>query len=213
MPSQKILQTKQKVVSNLVEDYKAAQAFVFVDARGLTVLEDTQMRASLRKNGVNYKVVKNATASRVFEALGYEGLDEIFKGPTAIAYSTEDLIAPAKSIKEYADKFDHLTIKGGIIENKVASIDEVNKLASVPTKEVLCGQLAYGLLFPLTKLAMLLKATAEKLQEEGEAPVEDAKEEKTEEKVEAVEESKKDEVESTEAATEDVAEESKESAE
>lgn len=167
MPSQRILEAKQKVVADLVSDYKKAKSFVFTDARGLTVLQDTQMRADLRKNNVTYKVVKNSTAKLVFDELGVSGLDDVFKGPTAIAYSNEDLIAPAKIIKEYADKYSKLDIKGGIIEGAAATVEQVNTLAKIPTKEVLCGQIAYGLLFPLTKLAMLLKAAAEKLQEES----------------------------------------------
>ncbi|HOO61674.1 MAG TPA: 50S ribosomal protein L10 [Bacillota bacterium] len=196
MPSQKILDAKKQVVSNLVAEYKNAQSFVFVDARGLTVEEDTAMRAEFRKNNVKYNVLKNTTLSITFKELGVEGLDEDFKGPTAIAYSTEDLIAPAKIAKQYADKYEKMTIKGGVIENKRASVDEVNTLASIPTKEVLCGQIVYGMLFPITKLAMLVKAVAEKQEANGdaapvaaeEAPVAEApvaEEAKTEAAVEA----------------------------
>jgi len=163
MPSQKILEAKQKVVAGLVSDYRSAKTFIFADARGLTVLEDTQMRADLRKNNITYKVLKNTTATLVFKELGISGVDDVFKGPTAIAYSSEDLIAPAKVMKQYADKYAKLSLKGGVIEGKAASIKEVNDLASIPSKEVLCGQIAYGLLFPFTKLAMLVKAVAEKL--------------------------------------------------
>ncbi|NLT11324.1 MAG: 50S ribosomal protein L10 [Clostridiaceae bacterium] len=195
MPSQRILEAKQKVVADLVSDYKQAKSFVFTDARGLTVLQDTQMRADLRKNNVTYKIVKNTTAKLVFDELGVKGLDEFFKGPTAIAYSTEDLIAPAKIIKEYADKYSKLDIKGGIIEGAAATAEQVNTLAKIPAKEVLCGQIAYGLLFPFTKLAMLLKAAAEKLQEEGGVVIS----EKTEEASQEVPEVK------TEETTEEVA--------
>lgn len=170
MPSQKILEAKKKVVAGLVSDYRNAKSFVFADARGLTVLEDTQMRADLRKNNITYKVVKNTTAVLIFKELGISGVNDIFKGPTAIAYSTEDLIAPAKVMKQYADKYAHLSLKGGVIEGKAASIKEVTDLASIPSKEVLCGQIAYGLLFPLTKLAMLVKAVAEKLGDSASQP-------------------------------------------
>lgn len=182
MPSEKILEAKKKIVADLVASYKEAQSFVFVDARGLTVEQDTALRTEMRKNGVCYKVVKNTTLNLVFKELGFDGLEEIFKGPTAVAYSTEDLIAPAKVAKKFADDFEKLEIKGGIIEGKVATVAEVEALAAVPSKDVLLSQIVYALLFPITKLAMLTKATAEKLQEEGgvvaeapaEAPAEEA---------------------------------------
>ena len=184
MPSEKILEAKKKIVADLVASYKEAQSFVFVDARGLTVEQDTALRSEMRKNGVCYKAVKNTTLNLVFKELGIEGLDEMFKGPTAVAYSTEDMMAPAKVSKKFADDFEKLSIKGGIIEGKVATVAEVEALAAVPSKDVLLSQIVYALLFPITKLAMLTKATAEKLEAEGgaaaapaaeEAPAEEAK--------------------------------------
>ena len=184
MPSEKILEAKKKIVADLVANYKEAQSFVFVDARGLTVEQDTALRSEMRKNGVCYKVVKNTTLNLVFKELGIEGLDDMFKGPTAVAYSKEDMMAPAKVSKKFADDFEKLTIKGGIIEGKVATVAEVEALAAVPSKDVLLSQIVYALLFPITKLAMLTKATAEKLESEGgvaaapaaeEAPAEEAK--------------------------------------
>lgn len=176
MPSEKILEAKKKIVADLVANYKEAQSFVFVDARGLTVEQDTALRSEMRKNGVCYKVVKNTTLNLVFKELGIEGLDEMFKGPTAVAYSKEDMMAPAKVSKKFADDFEKLTIKGGIIEGKVATVAEVEALAAVPSKDVLLSQIVYALLFPITKLAMLTKAAAEKLESEGgvAAPAEEA---------------------------------------
>ena len=181
MPSEKILEAKKKIVADLVADYKEAQSFVFVDARGLTVEQDTALRSEMRKNGVCYKVVKNTTLNLVFKELGIEGLDDMFKGPTAVAYSKEDMMAPAKVSKKFADDFEKLTIKGGIIEGKVATVAEVEALAAVPSKDVLLSQIVYALLFPITKLAMLTKATAEKLEAEGGAAAPAAEEAKAEE--------------------------------
>ena len=177
MPSEKILAAKKQVVEDLVAAYKDAATFVFVSARGLTVEQDTAMRADLRKNGVKYQVVKNTTLRLVFKELGIEGLDEIFEGPTAVAYS-DNLITPAKVICKYAEDYEPLSIKGGAIEGKAASVDEIVALSKVPDKETLYSQVVYGLLFPFTKLAMLVKAVAEKAQEEGgevaAAPAEEA---------------------------------------
>jgi len=162
MPSQKILDAKKKVVAALVADFKDAKSFVFADARGLTVLQDTVMRADLRKNNVKYQVIKNTTLVLVFKELGVEGLEATFKGPTAIAYSKEDMIAPAKFMKQYADKYDKLSLKGGALEGKALSAADVNALASIPSKEVLYAQVAYGLISPIAKLAIALNAIAEK---------------------------------------------------
>ena len=169
MPSEKILAEKKQVVADLVAAFKEAKTFVFVASRGLTVEQDTNMRRELRAGNVKFQVVKNTVLRLVFKELGIEGLDEIFEGPTAVAYS-EDIVAPAKIIAKFADDFEPLQIKGGVIDGKVASIDEVVALSKVPDTETLYSQVVYGLLFPFTKLAMLVKAVAEKKQEEDGAP-------------------------------------------
>ena len=176
MPSEKILAAKQKRVDELTSELKGATTYVFVATRGLTVAQDTEMRAELRKAGVKFEVIKNTVLRRVFADLGFEGLDDVFKGPTAVGYS-DDIIAPAKVLAKYSKDIEPMEIKGGIIDGKVASIDEVIALSQVPDPETLQTQLAYTLLFPFTKLAMLVKAVAEKKQEDGgEAPVAAAEE-------------------------------------
>ena len=171
MPSEKILAAKQQRVEDLTSELKGATTYVFVATRGLTVAQDTEMRAELRKNGVKFEVIKNTVLRRVFAELGFEGLDEVFKGPTAVGYS-DDIIAPAKILAKYSKDIEPMEIKGGIIDGKVASLDEVMALSQVPDPTTLQTQVAYSLLFPFTKLAMLVKAVAEKKQEEGgEAPV------------------------------------------
>lgn len=171
MPSDKILAAKQQRVEDLVSELKGATTYVFVATRGLTVAQDTEMRSELRKAGVKFEVIKNTVLSRVFAELGFEGLDEVFKGPTAVGYS-DDIIAPAKVLAKFSEDFEPMEIKGGIIDGKVASLDEIVALSKVPDPTTLQTQVAYSLLFPFTKLAMLVKAVAEKKQEEsGEAPV------------------------------------------
>ena len=166
MPSEKILAAKQQRVEDLTSALKGATTYVFVATRGLTVAQDTAMRAELRKNGVKFEVIKNTVLRRVFAELGFEGLDEVFQGPTAVGYS-DDIIAPAKILAKFSEDYEPMEIKGGIIDGKVASIDEVMALAKVPDPTTLQTQVAYSLLFPFTKLAMLVKAVAEKKQEEG----------------------------------------------
>ena len=166
MPSEKILAAKQQRVEDLTSELKGATTYVFVATRGLTVAQDTEMRSELRKNGVKFEVIKNTVLRRVFAELGFEGLDEVFKGPTAVGYS-DDIIAPAKVLAKYAEDIEPMEIKGGIIDGKVASVNEVIALSKVPDPATLQTQVAYSLLFPFTKLAMLVKAVAEKKQEEG----------------------------------------------
>ena len=166
MPSEKILAAKQQRVEDLVSELKGATTYVFVATRGLTVAQDTEMRAELRKAGVKFAVIKNTVLRRVFAELGYEGLDEVFQGPTAVGYS-EDIIAPAKVLAKFSEDFEPMEIKGGIIDGKVATVAEIVALSKVPDPTTLQTQVAYSLLFPFTKLAMLVKAVAEKKQEEG----------------------------------------------
>ena len=166
MPSEKILAAKQQRVEELTSELKGATTYVFVATRGLTVAQDTEMRSELRKAGVKFEVIKNTVLRRVFAELGFEGLDDVFKGPTAVGYS-EDIIAPAKVLAKYSKDIEPMEIKGGIIDGKVASLDEVMALSQVPDPATLQTQVAYSLLFPFTKLAMLVKAVAEKKQEEG----------------------------------------------
>ena len=179
MPSAKILAEKQERITKLAEEMKGAESFVFVASRGLTVAQDTAMRKELRDNGVKYEVIKNTTLKRVFEQLGIEGVSDIFAGPTAVAYA-DNVTTPAKILAKYAKEYEPLEIKGGVVAGKAASIDEIMTLAAIPDVETLYSQVVYGLLFPFTKLAMLVKAVAEKKEEEdgtpaaAEAPAEDA---------------------------------------
>ena len=175
MPSQKILEQKKEVVSSLVSDFKDAVSFVFVDARGITVLQDTEMRAELRKNNIKYQVIKNTTSRFVFDEMKIEGLEETLKGPTAIAFSNDDIIAPAKILSKFAKDFDKLEIKTGILEGKVISKEEVNSLAKIPGKEVLYAQIAFGLNSPISKLAQLLEALRVKMEDnDGAVPASSA---------------------------------------
>ena len=170
MPSAKILAAKQERIAKLAEEMKDAQSFVFVASRGLTVAQDTAMRKELRDNGVKFEVIKNTTLKRVFETLEIDGVSDLFAGPTAVAYA-DNVTTPAKILAKYAKEYEPLEIKGGIVAGKAASIDEIMTLASIPDVETLYSQVVYGLLFPFTKLAMLVKAVAEKKEEEGGAPV------------------------------------------
>jgi len=171
MPSKKILDQKAQVVADLAAEFKQAQAMVFVEYRGLTVAQDTAMRAEFRKAGVTYQVIKNTLSGRALEAAGITGVEEMLKGPIAIAYSKEDIVAPAKAVKPFADKFDVMKIVGGVLEGKAISASDVQNLAAIPGKDVLYGQVVFTLLAPITGLAVALNEIAKKGEETGAATV------------------------------------------
>lgn len=165
MPSKKILNIKKVIVGGLAQEFKSAQSMILADYRGLTVAQDTELRAAMRKAGITYKVVKNTLAVLAAEEAGLAGLAGMLKGPTAIAYSTDDVVAPAKLVKEYATKFPALEIKGGSMAGLVLDIDGVQRLAAVPPKEVLYGRVVSGLITPIASLVMILGALCKKAEE------------------------------------------------
>lgn len=156
---------KAAIVDEVTEKFNAAASAVIVDYRGLTVEEVTELRKQLRDAGVEMKVIKNSILSRAAKKAGLDGLDEVFAGPTAVAFSNEDVVAPAKIIADFAKEADELEIKGGIIEGKVASIEEITALAKLPNREGLLSMLLSVLQAPVRNVAYAVKAVAEKDEE------------------------------------------------
>jgi large subunit ribosomal protein L10 len=111
------------------------------------------------------KVIKNSILVRAAEKAGLNGLEEVFSGPTAVAFSNEDVVAPAKIIDEFAKTAEKLEIKGGIIEGKVASIEEITALAKLPNRDGLLSMLLSVLQAPVRNVAYAVKAVAEKEEE------------------------------------------------
>lgn len=174
MPSAKILAQKQADLEVLVGKIKSAQAGVLVDYTGITVEQDTKMRASFRSSGVEYKVYKNTMTSRACDEVGYTEMKELLKGMTALAICENDPIAPAKIAKKFADDIETFEIKGGFLDGKVISRDEVIALADIPSKEVLIAKLLGSIQAPLYNFAYAIKAVADKKAEGGdEAPAAD----------------------------------------
>ncbi|MDI9497026.1 MAG: 50S ribosomal protein L10 [Bacillota bacterium] len=169
MASQPILERKVAQTAALCAELKSAATLVVADHRGLTVAQDTEMRAELRKAGVVYRVVKNTLLQRAAKDAGIENMDDLFVGPSAIAYSVDDPIAPAKVIKQFADRFAAFEIKGGATEGQRVELERILQLASIPPLEVLHAQLVGGLVSPIAGLAMLLDAIREKAEEAGAA--------------------------------------------
>lgn len=156
MPSKKVLQEKVEVVKELTEKIKAAKAIVLADYRGLTVEQDTELRNALRKAGVEYKVVKNTLTRFAAKENGLDGLDSFLNGPTAMAVSTSDLIAPAKVLAEYAKKYEKLELKVGVVEGKIIDVNGIKALAELPPREVLISRVLAGFNAPITGFVNVL---------------------------------------------------------
>lgn len=163
--SEATIAKKAALVEEVSEKFKAAASVVIVDYRGLTVDEVTRLRKQLREANVEMKVIKNSILSRAAKAAGLEGLDEVFTGPTAVAFSNEDVVAPAKIMDEFAKEEKALEIKGGIIEGSVATLEEVQALAKLPNREGLLSMLLSVLQAPVRNVAYAVKAVAEKNEE------------------------------------------------
>lgn len=158
MPSANVLEEKKKVVAELIEKLKSAQAGVLVDYRGLTVEEDTNLRSKLREAGVEYKVVKNTLTRFAAKEVGFEELDEMLNGPTSLAISDTDPVAPAKVISDFIKDNEKISIKAGFLDGKVISLDEIKTLANTPSKEVLIAKIMGSLNSPVSKLVRTLQA-------------------------------------------------------
>lgn len=159
--SEAIIAKKAELVDAVAEKMKAAASIIVVDSRGLTVEQDTVLRRNLRESGVEFKVIKNSILRRAAEQAGLNGLEGLFIGPSAVAFSNEDVIAPAKVINDFAKEADALEIKGGAIEGAVSSKEEIQALASLPNREGMLSMLLSVLQAPVRNVAYAVKAVAE----------------------------------------------------
>ncbi|GGI64030.1 50S ribosomal protein L10 [Limosilactobacillus sp. RRLNB_1_1] len=160
--SEAAIAKKAEIVKQTSDMLNAAQSAIVVDYRGLTVAEVTDLRKQLRDAGIKMSVIKNKILDRAVEGTDYEELRSTFVGPTAVAFSDEDPIAPAKILKKFADDHDALEIKGGFIEKSVKTLDEINEYANMPGREELLSMLASALQDPMRKIARAVKAVADK---------------------------------------------------
>ena len=163
MPNAKALSEKQAIVAALTEQLQNAASGVLVDYKGITVAEDTALRVELRKNEVQYGVVKNTLARFAMNNVGLSQLDDVLNGTTSLALSHGDPIAPMRVINKFAKQFNgaKFTIKAGFMDGKVLSMDEITALAELPSKEVLQAQVLGTMLAPITSLAIVIKAICE----------------------------------------------------
>ena len=156
MANEKIIAQKEKEVNELAEKIKAAKIVLLTDYRGITVDGVTGLRAELRKANSEYKVIKNNITKRALEAAGIEELEEKLEGPTAVIMTSGDYLEPTKVIYNFTKDHDFYKIKGGVIEGKVMTAEEIITLAKLPSREQLLSMLAGALLENISKLAIAL---------------------------------------------------------
>ena len=156
MASEKILNQKKEEVKALAEKMKNSKLILLTDYRGINVADATELRAELRKSNSEYKVIKNNITRRALAEAGIEGLENLLEGPTAVIMNNEDYLETAKAIYNYSKANDFYKIKGGVIEGKVMTAEEIITLAKLPSRETLLSMLAGALLGNISKLAVAL---------------------------------------------------------
>lgn len=156
MASEVILKQKEEEVKALAEKLKDAKLVLLTDYRGISVDAVTGLRNTLRDAKSEYKVIKNNIIKRALDANGESGLDEVLEGPTAIVIAEEDYVDPLKAIYNFSKENDFYKIKGGIVEGKIMTAEELIALAKLPSRQELLGMLAGGLLGTISKFAVAL---------------------------------------------------------
>lgn len=168
MASEKVLNQKKEEVKKLAEEMKEAKLILLTDYRGINVADDTVLRKDLRNANATYRIIKNNITRRALAECGLEELDEKLEGPTAVVISNEDYLEPSKIIYKYSKDNDFYQIKGGVIEGKVMTTEEIITLAKLPSRETLLSMLAGALLGNISKVAVALNEVKKQKEEAGE---------------------------------------------
>ena len=162
MPNEKVLKEKQQAVIEVTEKLKSSNCTIVTDYRGLTVAQVTELRKTLRQNGIEFKVIKNTITRRATENAALTELDPHLTGPTAIIFSNGDLVLPAKIVSDFAKKNNNLEVKAGVVEGRVVDHEQIKALAELPSREVLLSMLLSVLQAPMRNFALAVKAVSEK---------------------------------------------------
>jgi large subunit ribosomal protein L10 len=161
--SKEAIEKKQEIVDGITEKVRRAKGIVLLDYRGIRVDEDTNLRNALRKENIEYKVLKNRMVLRAFNEAGFVGMDKTLEGPTAVAFSYEDATAPARIISDTVKKINRISIKGGIVEGKILDAAGITAVATIPSKNVLLAQLLGLLTSPMRSFAVAISEVAKKM--------------------------------------------------
>lgn len=158
-----VLNEKKAVVADLKEKLSAAKGGVLVNYRGLTVAQDTKLRRKFREAGVEYFVAKNTMIRLAAHEIGIEDLDSHLEGPSAVAISATDPVAPAKVLVDFIKENKIMEIKAGLVEGKVIDEAGVKALASLPSREVLLARVLAGMQSPIVGLVNVLQGNIRNL--------------------------------------------------
>ncbi|MDY0394879.1 50S ribosomal protein L10 [Virgibacillus halophilus] len=167
MSNSNIIEQKKQLVQEIADKFRASQSTILVNYRGLDVAEVTELRKQLREAGVDFKVYKNSMSRRAAEAAELGDLTESLVGPTAIAFSNEDVVAPAKVLNNFAKEHDALEIKAGVIEGTTATLEQIKELAELPNYEGMVSMLLSVLQAPIRNFAYAAKSIADQKEEQG----------------------------------------------
>lgn len=177
MPNAKVLSEKQAIVEALAERIKSASAGVLVDYKGITVAEDNALRTELRKDEVNYTVVKNTLTRKALDKLGMNELDSVLNGTTSLATAENDPIAPFRILNDYSKKLgERFNIKAAFMDGKVLNAAEIAEMAELPSKDALYAKVLGTMIAPITGLAVCLGQILEQKGGSLEAPAAEAAE-------------------------------------
>lgn len=176
MPSVKVLEAKKAIVSELVERLNSSVTGVLVSYKGISVADDTALRKELREAGVKYTVVKNTLLSRACEETNLTGLQGTLEGTTALATSDDDYASAARILAGYAKKSKTFEIKGGYLDGEVVDLATIDKLAKLPTRDVLLANVLGAFQAPIASFARAIQAIVDKGGVEACAPAEKAEE-------------------------------------
>ena len=161
-----VIEKKEQIVDEIKTKLQDSQSTIVVDYRGLNVSEITELRKQLREAGVDFKVYKNSMVRRATEATNLSELDEHLTGPTAIAFSNEDVVAPAKILHGFAKDHEALELKAGVVEGKVTGLEEIKALATLPSRDGLISMFLNVLQAPIRNFALATKAVADQKEEQ-----------------------------------------------
>jgi large subunit ribosomal protein L10 len=154
---------KQELVKSYTEEFSRSQAAILTDYRGLPVTELNRLRNKMREAESGYHVVKNRLVKLALREAGLPVPEELLQGPTAIGFCYEDVVAPAKVLTDYAKESKVLTIKGGILGERVIDVQDISALADLPPRDVLLAQLLSNIQSPMTGLINVLNGTLRSL--------------------------------------------------
>ncbi len=173
MPSAKILEAKKAAVVAIAVRRQGACAGVIVDYKGINVADDTALRKELREAGVEYTVTKNTMIELAIKDTNLEGLSECLAGTTALATSKDDYVAAARILSKFANTHSNFTVKSGFLDGEVISLDKIDSLAKLPSREVLLATVCNAFNAPISAFARAVQAIVDK---SGEATAEAAAE-------------------------------------